>query len=155
MDSFFEHQPNLSGRLTARGLLYECVIVTPSFFHVASTYWKYPSGMSLLDLPLVGVSTFLEGTVASPDPIQVEDSSGSDGIVSSLQVHGPTLRDLMFVFVCALDGFLLWIPGDPTRLHRRHVFSLLRCDFVCASSPTRRSGASETWVPMGPHRPGS
>jgi hypothetical protein len=28
---FFEHQPDLSGRLTARGLLYECVCVMPSF----------------------------------------------------------------------------------------------------------------------------
>jgi hypothetical protein len=43
----------------------------------------------------------------------------------------------------------------PTRLHRHHVFSLLRRDFICASSPTHRSGACETWVPMGPHRPGS
>jgi hypothetical protein len=30
-DFFFEHQPDLLGRLTARGLLYECVFVTPSF----------------------------------------------------------------------------------------------------------------------------
>jgi hypothetical protein len=28
---FFEHQPDLLGHLTARGLLYECVCVTPSF----------------------------------------------------------------------------------------------------------------------------
>jgi hypothetical protein len=28
---FFKHQPDLSGRLTARGLLYECVCATPSF----------------------------------------------------------------------------------------------------------------------------
>jgi hypothetical protein len=91
VDSFFEHQPDLSGRLTARGLLYECVFVTPSFFHVASTYWKHPSGTSLLDLPLVGASTFLEGVVASPDRIQVEGSSSSHGALSSLQVPGSTL----------------------------------------------------------------
>jgi hypothetical protein len=41
-------------------------------------------------------------------------------------------RDLMFV----LRIFLLWIPVHPTRLHRRHVFALLRRDFVLASSPT-------------------
>jgi hypothetical protein len=34
---FFQHQPDLLGRLTAQGLLYKCVCVTPSFFHVAST----------------------------------------------------------------------------------------------------------------------
>jgi hypothetical protein len=28
---FFEHQPDLSGRLAAWGLLYECVCATPSF----------------------------------------------------------------------------------------------------------------------------
>jgi hypothetical protein len=64
-------------------------------------------------------------------------------------------RDLTFVYVCAQEDFLLWIPVHPTRLHRRHVFALLRRDFVSASTPTRRSGACETWVPKGPHRPGS
>jgi hypothetical protein len=34
-------------------------------------------------------------------------------------------RDLMFVFVCAQEDFLLWIPVHPTRLHRRHVFAPL------------------------------
>jgi hypothetical protein len=38
--------------------------------------------MSLLDLPLFCVSTFLEGVVASPDSVQVEDSSGSHGALS-------------------------------------------------------------------------
>jgi hypothetical protein len=31
VDFFFEHQLDLLGRLTARGLLYECVCATPSF----------------------------------------------------------------------------------------------------------------------------
>jgi hypothetical protein len=53
-------------------------------------------------------------------------------------------RHLMFVFVCAQEDFLLWIPLHPTRLHHRHVFALIRRDFVSASSPTHRSGASET-----------
>jgi hypothetical protein len=43
----------------------------------------------------------------------------------------------------------------PLRLHRRHVFALLRRDFVSAASPTHRSGACEKWIPMGPHRLGS
>jgi hypothetical protein len=64
-------------------------------------------------------------------------------------------RDLMFIFVYAQEDFLLWIPVHPTRLHSRHIFSPLRRDFVSVSSPTRRSGACETCVPMGPHRPGS
>jgi hypothetical protein len=138
------------------GLLYECVCVTPSLFHVTSTYWKHASGTSPLDLPLVGVSTFLEGPVASPDHVQVEDSSGSHGALSSLQAPGSVLQRLDVHLHLRLEGFfLLWIPVHPTRLHRRHVFALLRHDFIFASSLTRRSGACETWVPMGPHRPGS
>jgi hypothetical protein len=31
VDLFFEHQPDLLGRLTARGLLYLCVCAMPSF----------------------------------------------------------------------------------------------------------------------------
>jgi hypothetical protein len=59
-------------------------------------------------------------------------------------------RDLMLVFVRAQEDFLLWIPVHPTRLHRRHVFALLRRDFVFASTPTRRSGLVRhgyPWVP--------
>jgi hypothetical protein len=89
--SFFEHQPDLLGRLTARGLLYECVCATPSFLHVASTYWKHASVTSPLDLPLVSVSTFLEGVLASPDSSQVGGSSGSNSALSSLQAPGLTL----------------------------------------------------------------
>jgi hypothetical protein len=91
VDSFFEHQPDLLGRLTARGLLYECVFVTPSFLHVASTYQKHASVTSPLDLPLVSVLTFLEGVLASPDFGQVGGSSGIDSALSSLQAPGPTL----------------------------------------------------------------
>jgi hypothetical protein len=47
--------------------------------------------MSPLDLPLVSVSTFLEGAMAPPDSVQVEDFSGSHGALSSLQVPGSTL----------------------------------------------------------------
>jgi hypothetical protein len=64
-------------------------------------------------------------------------------------------RDLMFAFVRAEEGFLFFIPMHPMRLHRRHIFASLRHDFVSNASPTRQSGACETWVPMGPHRPGS
>jgi hypothetical protein len=94
VDYFFEHQPELLGRLTAWGLLYECVCVMPFFFHVTSTYWKYASVMSLLDLVLVSVSTFLEGVLASPYSGQVGGSSGSHGTLSSLQALGPTPQRL-------------------------------------------------------------
>jgi hypothetical protein len=122
--------------------------VMPSFLHVASTYWKRASGMSPLDLLWVSVSTFLEVPVASLDPVQVGDSSGSHGARSSLQAPGSTLK--------RLDVRLhLWILVHPTRHHRRHVFALLRRDFVSASFPTCQSGACKTWVPMGHHRLGS
>jgi hypothetical protein len=64
-------------------------------------------------------------------------------------------RDLMFAFVRAQEDFLFLIHMHPMRLHRRHVFASHRRDFVSAASPTRRSGPCETWVPTGPHRPGS
>jgi hypothetical protein len=89
VDYFFEHQPDLLGHLTARGLLYEYVCVTPSFLHVASTYWKHASSTSPLDLPLVSVSTFLEGALASPDAV-CGGFSGGHGALSSLQASEPT-----------------------------------------------------------------
>jgi hypothetical protein len=67
MDYFFEHQPDLLGRLTAWGLLYKCVRVMPSFLHIASTHWNHASVTSQLDPPLVSTSTFIEGVLASPD----------------------------------------------------------------------------------------
>jgi hypothetical protein len=64
--------------------------------------------MSLLGLPWVSVSTFLDGLAASPDLVQVGDSSGSHGALSSLQAPGSTLsRDLAFIFICAQEDFLL------------------------------------------------
>jgi hypothetical protein len=56
----------------------------------------------------------------------------------------------MFVFVCAQEDFLLWIPVHPTRLHRCHVFALLRYDFVSTASPTRRSGPVRHGYPRVP-----
>jgi hypothetical protein len=66
----------------------------PSFLHVASTYRKHASVTSLIDLPLVSVSTFLEGVLASADFGQVGGSSGISSALSSLQAPGPTLQRL-------------------------------------------------------------
>jgi hypothetical protein len=130
--------------------------VTPSFLHVDSIYWKCASGMSPLGFPWVSISTFVEGPVTSPDPAQVGDSSSSHGTLSSLQAPRFTLKRLDIHLRLRPGGFFfLWNPLHPTRLHHRHVFTLLRRDFVSATPPTRRSEACETWVSMGPHRPGS
>jgi hypothetical protein len=129
--------------------------VTPSFLHVASTDLKRASVTSPLDLPLVGVSTFLEGVLASPDSGQVDGSLGNDDALFSLQALGPTLQRLDVHLHTRSGGFSFFIPVHPMRLHRRHVFASHRRDFVSAASPTRRSGACETWVPLGPHLPGS
>jgi hypothetical protein len=114
---FFKHQPNLLGHLTARGLLYECVCVTPSFLHVTSTYWKHASVMSPLDLPLVSVSTFLEGVLASTDSGQVGGPSGNDSALSSLQAPGPTLQRLDVRLRMHSGGFSFLIPVHSTRPH--------------------------------------
>jgi hypothetical protein len=111
--------------------------------------------MSLLDLPLVSIWTFLEGVFASPDSSHVGGSSGNDIALSSLQAPGPTLQRLDVHLRTRSGGFPFLIPVHPMRLHRRHIFTSHQRDFVSAASPTRRSGACETWVPTGPHRPGS
>jgi hypothetical protein len=87
--------------------------VTPSFLHIASTYWKCAFGMSLLDLLWVSVLTFLKGLVASPDPIQVEESSGSHGALSSLQAPGSTLQRLDVRLRLCLGGFSSLDPRAP------------------------------------------
>jgi hypothetical protein len=57
----------------------------------------------------------------------------------------------MFGFVRAEgDFFLLWITVHPMRLHQRHVFALLRRDFISAASPTRRSGLVRHGYPRVP-----
>jgi hypothetical protein len=111
--------------------------------------------MSLLDLLLVSASTFLKGVLASPNSGQVGGSSGSRGALSPLQAPRPTPQRLDVHLRTRPGLFFFWILVHPMRLHRCHVFTLLRCDFVSAASPTCRSGACETWVPMGPHLPGS
>jgi hypothetical protein len=94
----------------------------PLFLHVTSTYWKHASITSPLDLPLVSVSTFIERTVASPDPVQVEDSSGSHGALSSFQAPGSTLQRLDVRLCLWLGGFSSLDPcapyatSSPTRL---------------------------------------
>jgi hypothetical protein len=94
MDFFFVYQPDVLGHLTARGLLYECVSVTPSFLHVALTCRKHASVRSPLDLPLVSILTFLEGVLASLDFGQVGGSPGINIALSSLRAPGPTLQRL-------------------------------------------------------------
>jgi hypothetical protein len=64
-------------------------------------------------------------------------------------------RSWMFDFVHAQEDFLFWIPVYPTRPQWRHLFASLQHGIVSAITPTRRSGARDTWVPMGPYRPGS
>jgi hypothetical protein len=129
--------------------------VTPSFLHVASAYWKHASVTSPLDLPLVNGLTFFEGALASPGSGQVGGSSGNHGTLSSLQGPGPILQRLDVRLRMCWGGFSFLIPVHPMWFHRRHVFTSLQHDFVSTALPTRRYGACKTWVPMGPHRPGS
>jgi hypothetical protein len=61
-------------------------------------------------------------------------------------------RVLMFAFVRAEENFLF---GSPCTLHDLDDAMTSLRFFVSAGTPTRRSGACETWVPMGPQRTGS
>jgi hypothetical protein len=87
----------------------------PPFLHITSTYWKHASVTSSLDLPLVIISTFFEGVMVSPDPVQVEDSSGSHGALSSLQAPGSTLQRLDVRLRLRPGGFFFF--GYPCTLH--------------------------------------
>jgi hypothetical protein len=109
--------------------------VTPSLFHVASTYWKQASGTSPLDLPLVGVLTFLEGLVALPDRVQVEDSSGSHGALSSLQAPGSALQRLDVRLRLRPGGFFFF--GNPCTLRKFITVTSSPCFDVTSSLPLR------------------
>jgi hypothetical protein len=98
------------------------------FLHVASTYLKHASVMSPHDLPLVSVSIFFEGVLASPDSGQVGGSSGNDCALSSLQAPGLTLqrldvrlhmrrKDFLFWSPCTLCGSIDVTSSPPLRLH--------------------------------------
>jgi hypothetical protein len=55
----------------------------------------------------------LKGLVASPDPIQVGESSGSHGALSSLQAPGSTLQRLDVRLRLCLGGFFSLDPRAP------------------------------------------
>jgi hypothetical protein len=100
--------------------------VTPSFLHVASTCCKHASFTSLLDLPLVSASTFLECVLVSPDSGQVGGSFGGHGALSSLQAPGPTPQRLdVRLRTCPgglsfLDPCAPYATSSTTRLHSGH-----------------------------------
>jgi hypothetical protein len=50
--------------------------------------------MSLLDLPLVSIQTFLQGAMVVPDSGKVGGSPSSDSALSSLQAPRPALQKL-------------------------------------------------------------
>jgi hypothetical protein len=52
------------------------------FSSIASTYQKHAPVMSLLNLSLVSMQTFLEGAMALPDSDKVGSSSSNDSAVS-------------------------------------------------------------------------
>jgi hypothetical protein len=78
--------------------------------------------MSPLELPLVSVSTFLEGVLASPDSGQVGGSSGNNNALSSLKPLDLHSRDLMFPFIRVEEGFLF----DPRSLYATSSVPRLR-----------------------------
>jgi hypothetical protein len=69
-------------------------LVTLSFSCVASTYQKRAYVTPLLDLPLVGIQTFLEGVLVLPNSDQVGGSSRNNNTLSSRQASGPALQKL-------------------------------------------------------------
>jgi hypothetical protein len=81
----------------------------------------HASVTSPLDLPLVSISTFLEGVVVLPDLVLVEDSSGGHGALSSHQAPGSTLQRLDVRLRLRPGGFSSldpapYVTSSPSRL---------------------------------------
>jgi hypothetical protein len=89
-----------------------------------------------------------------PNPGQVDGSSRTTPCLHFVLLDLRS-KSFMFDFVRAEGDFLLWITVHPTRPWQRHAPTSPQYDFISAATPTQRSGAWETWIPMGPHRPGS
>jgi hypothetical protein len=84
------------------------------FPYVTSTYQKHASVTSPLDLPLVSISTFLEGVLVLPDSGQVGGSSSNNKALSSLQASGPALHKLDVRLRTFSGGFFFFFyPRAP------------------------------------------
>jgi hypothetical protein len=139
---FFEHQPDLPGRLTARGLLHECVFVTPSFL----TSPRLTRSMPLLRLRSTSLwSAFrpsLKVCWSYLIPVRLVVLQATTKPCLHYKPLDLLFISLMFAFVRSREDFFsFFIPVHPTRTHRRHVFSSPRHYVVSAASPTCRSGA--------------
>jgi hypothetical protein len=83
------------------------------FDYIASTYQKQASAISLLDLPLVGTETFLEGVMIFPDSSQVGGSSKNYNALPTLQTLGFASQELdIRLHVCS-GGFSFLDPCAP------------------------------------------
>jgi hypothetical protein len=65
------------------------------FDYVASTYQKKASAIPSLDLPLVGIETFLEGVMIFPEFSQVGGFSSNYNALYSLPNPGSALQELV------------------------------------------------------------
>jgi hypothetical protein len=147
---FLEHQPNLSGRLTAWGLLHECVSRHPLFLTSPR-----PSRRMIL---LILCSTSL-WSAHKPSmkvcwsyliPVRLAVLQATTMPCLHFKPLDLLFRSLMFDFVCTQEDFRLWIPVHPMRPYRRHVFASPQHDFVSAAMPTRRSRFDRHGYPRVP-----
>jgi hypothetical protein len=92
---------------------------------------------------------------ASLMPSDFSSSFRSIGSLLPIGRHSTFLRSERLQ-TCRLLSLLVLFSFEPTcMLFDLSIALRLHHDLSKVAAPTPRSGACETWVPLGPHRPGS
>jgi hypothetical protein len=122
-DLFFEHQPDLLGHLTARGLLTSASMrhplfstsprptgsTLPSHLRLTSLWLAFRPSLNVCWLYLIPVRSAIIQATTAP--------------CLHFKPPGPTLQKLDVRLRTRSGGFYFLIPVHPTRPHRIHVFT--------------------------------
>jgi hypothetical protein len=166
--SFLEHQTSHNVCFNAPGLLYECVFDALLF---SSSYRpvEKPVSYHVATRPTFFSFSFLDHHTSHPARydarILLMSASSMPSefftIVSIYRKHAsyrssldlPSFGKTTHRSAATLICFSLF--GPTCMLFDLSIALQLRHDLSKHAAPTPRSGVCETWVPLGPHRPGS
>jgi hypothetical protein len=168
--SFLEHQTSHAAYFNARGLLYECVfdallfsssyrpigkpvshhVITRSTFSSLLLFWTIIS--AILPVMMFGYYSWVHLRCPLNFFIIVSIYWKPSSYRSSLDVlsFGKTSHRSAVKLICFSFYF-----GLTCMLFDMSIALRLRHDLSKVAATTPRSGACDTWVPLGPHRPGS
>jgi hypothetical protein len=164
-----EHQTNHVACFNARGLLYECVFDALLFFSSYRPVGK-PVSHHVVNRPTFSLFLFWIIIPATPPAmmlgyyswvhpwcplnffivVSIYWNPASHRSSLDLSLFGKTTNRSAAKLICFSFFF-----GQMCTLFDLSIAQWLRHDLSKVAAPTPRSGACETWVPLGPHRPGS